>query len=1547
MRYPLKSLSAVLWCVLLAILLNAPPGSALAEPDTGNCVIVSPDTLSFNGDICRDYWLNVDSQWLDIIACPGDTGLFWWAGAGESWVVLQPDSGLTPASVMVTIDWSKVPIPFTPPDPGDTIWFETYVDVYTNDYSERTVILLGEYCEPGSGTLVAEPAVVEVSAEPGQTVEASTHIREQSGDTLELGFWTATPWISLPVFIEPPTTPTDLAFTISTEGLSPGTYYGDVIVYGYDSSTFIDSVVVPVHLTVDSGGLQVMAQPHIFYLSQSGGPSVTEHTLVYEVGGSTLPFWAETALGSEWLNIHPPDSSFSPMWYTPDTVEFDVSSAGLSPGSYTDTIIIYNPFDDTLIWPDVRVPVNLTVTDSGAPYLAVFPTSFTYTGGWHHDTLQVWDVSGDTIPFTVSDKGVPWLTIDPAPDSFWYTPASVTFNVHEDTLPTGTYYDTLFVRSSAASNFVDVPVKFTVPGNMPYLLYSDPYLVKIFASMDGYQTQASVTILDTLGRAVPFGIYSMKGLVGIVSTDEPPYMTPQSFDLFFGAITDTGLFTDSLVVYPVTDTAQFDSLLIPVQMFVYPNSFLADVQTRPTSIQVTLEQGVHDVRSLYVEERWQQNVPFWPVASAPWLMVNTFQMPPYVTPEELILAFSADSLDPGEYHDTLWIYPDTDGVSFEPEPVPITLNVESLTLDVRTVPDWFDFALMPGDSAIGASFLVYETHGFELAYGTRVAHESAWLRLWPSIATNVIPTMPDSVFFDVITEGLEPGWYHDTIVVFDVDSSDWGPVYVPVSLSVDTTSQYILDTDPSIFSWNLAPGDSLVDDLIVFEKSGASIGFWTWNASSWLYLDTIPLSPLVTPETIPVHVSAANLSPGVYYDTIRVESSESQNSTGVLAILTVGDTSQPQIIAEPNNVSFTLNNNDTVFSSIYVYEASGRGIPFYYGTALASPWLKIHYPAITVLPETPDSIIFSVTPVGLAPGAYSDTIVIFDPLDTDGLYWSNVKVPVVLFVDTNQTGYVVRTEPEALNLSAPLGGTGRDSLLVFEQSGQNVDFLLYWSSSWLHVEPIPPQLAPFTTPLSFHVYTDTLGMPAVLYDTVVIQPIPAPGWPWFPTVRVPVTFEVGSGISADSLYVPSSVVQAGEASYQWVGCHLTQSARGATVPLKIPDGVEVLAVQFDSLITEGWDYNIVDVKPDSGFIVVVMANSFNAYIPPGYQALFKILYRTLGDIPCHEDMTIRWDTALSYDPSRQLKFADLQHNTFVPGFDYWRDSVNVVGTGGGNSDGVSGVDIGDLTYMISFMLLGGPAAENMNMFDVNNDCAGPDIGDLTYLISYLYLDGDPPHCGCITQNWAAAYRTASGIEVQPTYENGFTTLELVTDRPLRGLQIQLEGGISTGVENLAGSQFDLLQGRFEGTPQVALVDLDGGAMVSAGRHQVVRFEGIVEIGTVLVSDENHDVFAASLSSSGGELVPGDFALRQNYPNPFNPTTDISYTLPEAAQVRLDVFNVMGQKVATLVDEYEEAGEHTVTWDGRTQEGQAVASGIYLYRLEAGARSATRKMMLLK
>jgi hypothetical protein len=94
-------------------------------------------------------------------------------------------------------------------------------------------------------------------------------------------------------------------------------------------------------------------------------------------------------------------------------------------------------------------------------------------------------------------------------------------------------------------------------------------------------------------------------------------------------------------------------------------------------------------------------------------------------------------------------------------------------------------------------------------------------------------------------------------------------------------------------------------------------------------------------------------------------------------------------------------------------------------------------------------------------------------------------------------------------------------------------------------------------------------------------------------------------------------------------------------------------------------------------------------------------------------------------------------------------------------------------------------------------------------------------------------------------------------------------------------------------------------------------------------------------------LPTTFDVAQNYPNPFNPTTTISYQLPEARDVRLMIFNVLGQKVRTLVNGRMEPGYHNVVWNGRSEEGRAVASGVYIYRFEAGDFSKTLKLMLLK
>ncbi len=94
-------------------------------------------------------------------------------------------------------------------------------------------------------------------------------------------------------------------------------------------------------------------------------------------------------------------------------------------------------------------------------------------------------------------------------------------------------------------------------------------------------------------------------------------------------------------------------------------------------------------------------------------------------------------------------------------------------------------------------------------------------------------------------------------------------------------------------------------------------------------------------------------------------------------------------------------------------------------------------------------------------------------------------------------------------------------------------------------------------------------------------------------------------------------------------------------------------------------------------------------------------------------------------------------------------------------------------------------------------------------------------------------------------------------------------------------------------------------------------------------------------------LPDRFNLDQNMPNPFNPATVIGYQLPEAGLVYLAIYNLLGQEVRVLVNERRDAGSFSATWDGADVLGRRVASGIYLYRIQAGSFSATKRMLLLK
>ena len=127
--------------------------------------------------------------------------------------------------------------------------------------------------------------------------------------------------------------------------------------------------------------------------------------------------------------------------------------------------------------------------------------------------------------------------------------------------------------------------------------------------------------------------------------------------------------------------------------------------------------------------------------------------------------------------------------------------------------------------------------------------------------------------------------------------------------------------------------------------------------------------------------------------------------------------------------------------------------------------------------------------------------------------------------------------------------------------------------------------------------------------------------------------------------------------------------------------------------------------------------------------------------------------------------------------------------------------------------------------------------------------------------------------------------------------------------------------------------------------QTLTGEGTLRIGS-------EGLNRLTLRVVGGSALPKEYALWQNYPNPFNPTTNIKFALPVESKVSADVYNILGQRVATLVNEVLPAGYHTMEWNGTGSAGQPVGSGVYFLRLHAkGANGKTftdvKKLLILK
>ena len=200
--------------------------------------------------------------------------------------------------------------------------------------------------------------------------------------------------------------------------------------------------------------------------------------------------------------------------------------------------------------------------------------------------------------------------------------------------------------------------------------------------------------------------------------------------------------------------------------------------------------------------------------------------------------------------------------------------------------------------------------------------------------------------------------------------------------------------------------------------------------------------------------------------------------------------------------------------------------------------------------------------------------------------------------------------------------------------------------------------------------------------------------------------------------------------------------------------------------------------------------------------------------------------------------------------------------------------------------------------------------------------------------------------------------------------------VSAGGVNISGSASDVWIFQIAGNLNLgngAIVTLSGGALSANIFWQVAGqvtlgttadMKGIILCQTAIAMRTGASLNGRALAQSAVTLdanaitspatvtgvvngsIPQEFGLYQNYPNPFNPSTKIQYSLKQAAQVSLKVYNVIGNEVATLVNTHQEAGNYTVLF-GNSKGTASLSSGVYFYSLEAGSFVSTRKLVLMK
>jgi uncharacterized protein (TIGR03437 family) len=996
--------------------------------------------------------------------------------SNESWLVVNGNSGVTPAGLTVTIDpsgltpgdYSASIIISSPGAANDPLTIPVTLKVnpapqLTPSQSQFTFSFQTPGTAPPSQTLTV------TSGDPSLVVTAST-------DTSSGGNWLS--------IAGGGNIPAVFSISANPGTLSPGTYNGTVTLSAPNAGN--SPLIIPVTLVVAAAPILSSSPSQLFFSYQIGNtpPSGTPIQITSSQGALTFQASATTSSGGAWLLS-------STGATTPGTVTITVDPTGLAAGTYTGSVLIAAA---TAGNSPLTIPVTFTVSASAVLTAAPGAVQFVAQQGAAAPAPQTVHVmSGSAnIPVTdMSSPGTPWLTFSGSPNS----PGDLTISVSQTGLAAGRYSGAVIVKSDAAANSpLEIPV--TLDVSVPPVLSASPAVLRFNYVLLGDRPLPQTFSVSSSAAPLDFSASVVPGSPWLFSTAQGTSPGTVSVTVDPGVLT-AGTYQGTVVL-----TSSSSNTSVQVQVILTVSS-APTLSVLPAELTFAYQVGASLPASksfVVSSDSGSPNVNETPLSftGGSWLVVNGGGP----TPATFTASAVPTGLAPGVYKSQISI--SGQGVSNNPLIVPVTLTVTSAPTLISSTANLTFAAQVNGSTPPNQQFLLTSSDGSAIPIGSVTTSQGGLLLSASIDATNT----PATVTVSAATAGLSSGVYQSSVIVSSTSAGN-SPLIIPVVVTISSLPSLTGSQTGVSFAF-VTGGAAPLPVSLNIGSTGASLPFSgsLLGAPPWLSLTSSGTS---TPTTIQLSANPAGLPPGIYYSAVLLSSGGAANNPLQIGV-TLIVTASPLLIAAPTAVAFAAAPPFSTLSQTVQISSSGAGLSYSLSTSPATPWLSVSGGGTTT-----GTIQVTANPASLVPGTYNGTIQIL----AAGAGNSPLIIPVSLTV---QQALSLQANPSPVSFAYSLTGTTPPpqtiAVTVGNQPANNIRSAVGAGTPWLSLQGAPGG--------ALTVVADPTGLlPGTYTGTVVIAADGAGNSP----VNVPVTLSI-SGSPTFDLSTDSVALAALEAQSQ-------------------------------------------------------------------------------------------------------------------------------------------------------------------------------------------------------------------------------------------------------------------------------------------------------------------------------------------------------------------------------------------------------------------------------